>query len=463
MCDNLFLMKLFIAILLSSAVSASAQNAPNVDRESLDASRRGAAEKKAAETAALADAVTEEIFFEQILVAPGDIELNERFAIQQIKSGDLRGAVSTLERILILAPGRDRTRLLYAAVLYRLDAMQDAERELRLVLGRQAPADVLAEANEYLKRVAGAKRKTHFDARISIGYGYDDNRNSASNTDTNLFFGTPVLLNPASRRRDDTNVTWAGALGVSRDFGGAKPQKMFANVGYYRGEQTLINALDLQAYSASGGFALSWHGWRLTPTAGFDHVLLSQSTYLRNVWQGARLSRKVRPSLELFGEFRHEDQQFVRTRLVVNAEERTGGQWDYYAGANWVASPRDRFALTLGHRRKYARAVAQAYRRESVTGEYTRLLGRGAFFAAALTGQFDRYDRPDVTLSTQGREDDAIIGQLLIGMPLSLFWKPLSGFTWTIGYEGFQQASNLVNYEYTNNRASTMIVYKWGI
>jgi len=56
-----------------------------------------------------------------------------------------------------------------------------------------------------------------------------------------LFDASPILLNPDSRRQDDTNVTFAGALGVSRDFGGAKPQKIFANVGYYRGEQTRIN------------------------------------------------------------------------------------------------------------------------------------------------------------------------------------------------------------------------------
>ncbi|MDD5302875.1 MAG: tetratricopeptide repeat protein [Elusimicrobia bacterium] len=454
-------MKSIICLLLLAAATASAQT-PTVDQETL--ARRLAAERKAAELAAQAAAVvSEEIPFEKILAAPGDLDLNERFARQQINRGDLRGAATTLERVLILAPGRDRTRLLYAAVLYRLDALQDAERELRIVLARPVPADVSAEAAAYLKLVEGRKRKTHFDARVSVGYGWDDNRNSASDTNTNLFFGTPVLLNPDSRRQDDTNVTFSGALGISRDFGGARPQKAFANIGYYRGEQTRINSLDLQAYSVSGGFALRWRGFEFTPTAGFDHVLLSQSTYLRDVWEGLRVSRRVRPRAELFAEFRHEDQGFVRTRLAPLAEDRTGGQYDLSVGANWVASPLDRFSVTAGHRRKYARAVAQAYRRESLGGEYTRLLGRGAFFVAGLTGQFDRYDRPDVSLSTMGREDDAIIGQVLFGAPLSLFWKPLAGFTGTLGVERFQQFSNLVNYEYTNTRLTAMATYKWGI
>jgi hypothetical protein len=196
---------------------------------------------------------------------------------------------------------------------------------------------------------------------------------------------------------------------------------------------------------------------------GFDHVLLAQSTYLRDLWEDLRVSRRIRPRVEVFAEFRHEDQGFVRTPLVAGAEDRTGDQYDLNIGANLVASPRDRFSLTAGHRRKYARAVASAYRRESLGGEYTHLLGRGVFFVVGLTGQFDRYDRPDITLSTMGREDDAIIGQLMFGAPLNLFWKPLAGFTGTLGIDRFQQFSNLINYEYTNTRLSAMITYKWGI
>jgi hypothetical protein len=460
-------MKFFLPLLLTAAVSASAQNTPpNVDRESQDASRRGAAEKKAAEKAAQAEAGSIgylDIPFEQILAAPGDLDLNERFARQQIKRGDLRGAATTLERILILAPGRDRTRLLYAAVLYRLDALQDAEREVRLVLARSAPADVLEEAKAYLKLIEGRRRKTHFDARVSLGFGYDDNRNSAANSDKNLFFGTPILLNPDSRRRTDTNVTFAGGVGVSREFGGSKPQKLFANFGYYRGEQTLINVLDLQAYSVSAGVALRYHNYEFTPAFGFDHVLLSQSTYLRDWWQSLRVAHKILPRLELWGDFRHDDQGFVRTPLVVSATDRTGAQYDVSFGANWIATPRDRFGVNFLHRRKYAQAVAQAYRRESIGLDYTRLLGHGMFAYASLVKQFDRYDRPDVSLSTLGRNDDATVAQLLFGMPLSLFWKPLAGFTSTLGYERFYQLSNLTNYTYTNNRLSAMIAYKWGI
>jgi hypothetical protein len=409
------------------------------------------------------DRESDEIPFEKILANPGGLDLNERFARQQIVAGDLRGAATTIERVLILAPGRDRTRLLYAAVLYRLDARVDAERELRVVLGRSAPDDVIIEARRYLKLIEGRKRKTHFDARIGVGYGYDENRNAASDADQNLFFGAPVLLNRDSRRQEDTHTVFSGGLGVTREFGGAKPKKAFANLGYYRGEQTVVNALDLQAYSASGGFILSFIGWEITPTVGVDHVSLSQSAYLRSLAAALRLSRKVRPRVLVWGELRRDDQKFMRTRLVATAQDRTGEQYDISAGVQWVATPRDRLGFSVAHRRKFARRQSLAYRRESLGIDYTRLLGRGTFLAAGLSGQFDRYEIADVTIAGFGRQDNAMIASLLYGAPLELLWKPLSGFLGTLGVERFQQSSNIVNFDYSNNRLSAMISYKWGI
>ncbi len=462
-CDNPSKMKNALFLLLLSAVPAAAQT--NVDRESQDRARRGGAEQKAAETAEKAAAASagDAISFDSILKAPGDLDLNERFAREQIARGDLRGAASTLERVLILAPGRDRTRLLYAAVLYRLDALVDAERELRIILGRLAPADVVAEANGYLGLVTSRQRKTHFDARVTVGYGYDDNRNAASDSDQALFFGTPVLLSPNSRRQDDTNVSFSAALGASREFGGAKPQKLFGGVGYYRGEQTRINTLDLQAYSAHAGLGLRFFGLDVTPAGGFDHVLLSQSTYLRSMWQSLRLSKRLRVPVTVWVEGRREDQEFLRTRLIPTGDDRKGDQYDVNAGASWVVTPRDRVGMSVGHRRKLAKNVVMAYRRESVGVDYTRLLGRGTFLSAGVTGQFDRYDRPDVSVATDARNDDAVVTNLMLGAPLSLFWKPLKGFTGTVGWERFSQHSNIITYQYSNNRVSALIGYKWGI
>lgn len=454
-------LRLFIVMILGASVATAAQ-APNIDQESNDRSRRGALEEKAAQAAAEAT-VTADIPFADILKAPGDIELNERFAVQQIRRGDLRGAATTLERVLLLAPGRDRTRMLYAAVLYRLDDAADAGREIELLLARPLPDDLKAEAAKYKKLVAASQRRTHFDARLSLGYGYDDNRNAGPDSDQKLFFGSALNLSDGSKRKQDTNVQFAGSVGASREVGGARGHSVFARIGYYRGEQTVVNILDLQAYSASLGGVYHTRLADFTPTLGFDHVLLSRSTYLRSFSQGLRVSRRLTHRAEVWGSLTRDDQGFIRTPLIPLGDERQGDQYDLSLGGAYLLTASDRLTATLGHRRKQAKMRYYAYRRESLGLEYTRLLGRGMFAVVGLTADFDRYASEDATVSPVVRHDDALTGQLLFGAPLSLLWKPLDAFTGTLGYERFQQRSNLLNYQYKNDKLTALLTYKWGI
>jgi hypothetical protein len=449
--------------LVASLCSTVFAQTPNVDQESQSRARRGAAEQKAAEGAAAAKpSAGADVTFEQILAEPGDLDLNERYAGEQIRRGDLRGAATTLERVLILAPDRDNTRLLYAAVLYRLGDAADAERELTTVLSRNVSPQTHQEAAKYLGLVKAGKRHTHFDARLSLGYGYDDNRNAAPDSSQSLFFGQPITLTGNSTRRDDTNVQFAGSLGVNHELGATR-HVLFARVGYFRGEQTLVKILDLQAYTAKAGGVFHTRWADFTPTLGFDHVLLSQSSYLRSFNQGLRVSRRVSRRSEVWADFEREDQDFLRTPLITNGADRKGDQYDASLGANYLITPSDRVSATFTHRRKFARADFDAYRRESLGLEYMRLLGRGMFAVAGASEQFDRYDRADATIVANPRHDDGFTGQLLFGAPLNLLWKPLDGFTGTLGYERFQQRSNLTNYQYSNDKLTALLTYSWGI
>lgn len=151
---------------------------------------------------------------------------------------------------------------------------------------------------------------------------------------------------------------------------------------------------------------------------------------------------------------------------AATANQRSPNQGlDWTVGSAWTADPTDRFTLTLLHRRKYARLVAPAaYRRESVGGEWLHLLGKGRYLVLGMTGQFDRYEVPDTTvLAGVVRHDDAVIGQVLYGQPLDLIWSRLSGLTGSLGYEYFMEHSNLMNFDYSNDKLTAFVTYKWGI
>lgn len=68
------------------------------------------------------------------------------FARNQIKTGDLLGAMATLERILISHPDSDDALLLHASLLCRLDDRTGSLIEFDYLRGHNIPDDVWAEA-----------------------------------------------------------------------------------------------------------------------------------------------------------------------------------------------------------------------------------------------------------------------------------------------------------------------------
>ena len=68
---------------------------------------------------------------------PDDHELNLEYAKQEIRRGEMLNAASALERMLYANPNWHSSRLLYAALLYRLDDSKAALRKLPPLKGRE--------------------------------------------------------------------------------------------------------------------------------------------------------------------------------------------------------------------------------------------------------------------------------------------------------------------------------------
>ncbi|HEX6375467.1 MAG TPA: hypothetical protein VFZ91_07075 [Allosphingosinicella sp.] len=73
---------------------------------------------------------------ERLVSASAELEPGLAFARNQAASGDLLGALATLERVLIAYPNADDARLYHAALLCRLDDRGGARAELVELAGR---------------------------------------------------------------------------------------------------------------------------------------------------------------------------------------------------------------------------------------------------------------------------------------------------------------------------------------
>ena len=164
------------------------------------------------------------VAYEDVLRDPDNVELNFRYARTLVRQGELRGAAATLERILLVDPDLAQVRLFYAVVLFRLDIIDEAEREFRAVAALDIPADARAEIEAYIERIALARRATRYTATLSAGAHYDTNRAASPRGETRLFFDIPI---PVGDEEDDVGFLGIDSFRVDHDLGFQDRHELF--------------------------------------------------------------------------------------------------------------------------------------------------------------------------------------------------------------------------------------------
>lgn len=450
---------LFLAVL--SALPAHSQtiedDAARAAREAQTANQteEAAAEAKARKPVEGAGDVT----YEDVLNHPDDVELNYRWAKRQIEKGDLKGASATLERILMVKPSLTKVRLTFAVVLFRLDSLPEARRELELVK-KQGSGAVKAEAVEFLARVEAKERVFHVRGTLGVGYAWDTNRNAGPASDQRLFRGAPLNLT-TGRALDDTSVLFLAQAGLRRDLRSFPGSGLVADLTYYRAEQTRIDTLDLQAYSFAGGLEVKRGKNTVSPALLFDHVRLSEETYLRTRGVRLKVVRRVSKLLSVNGEFKTMFNEQVRTSDIPTAQERTGGEAGLKAGLVLTLSPTRRLTLDGGYSQRDARRMYNAYDRYSVGVAHSWLVGGGRFLLAGVNVDVDHYRAPDLAIAGWDRADEKSRATLTFGQPLGFLGRFGEPLLLTASYEYLHANSNITNYAYSNNKISGMLTYRW--
>ena len=456
-------MKTLLAVALTLTLLRPAL-AQDLEEEGRRSNRAAAAKAREAEAsgAAKAKAAAEgagAVTYEMVLADPDNIDLNYRWAKAQVERGDLKGASATLERILMVKPGLTRIRLTFAIVLFRLDNLQEARRELVLVESQSTGA-MKAEAQDYLAQVDSKARRTHLTGTLGVGYEYDDNRNAGPATGQRLFGGRPLNLT-SGKATEDTSVLFLAAAGIKRDLEGQLARALFADFSYYRAEQTVLNTLDLQAYSFGAGVEMRIGRYTVTPSALFDHVRLSEETYLRTRGGRLKVDRRLNRRLTLYGSGQVMFNDHIRTRDIPTATERTGNESSLRAGAQVTLTATQRLDAEFGYSQKDARKIYNAYERNSFGLTHIWLVGKGRFLLSSANLDIDSYAGPDIVTAPQTRRDDKVRLAWTFGQPLGFLARPFEPLLLTCTYEFLQTNSNILNYGYTNNKVNAMLTYRW--
>ena len=453
------------------------QTTPNLQgqvREQTQAQQR----VQGAGTAAAAAAVQKReqegvrpVTFEEVLKDPDNVELNFDYARTLVAQGDLKGAASTLERMLLSYPELAQVRLFYAIVLYRLDSMDEAERELLTVSQLDMPDSLRQEIQGYLDRISFRKKRTRYSASLSFGSAYDSNRNAAPRSGQVLFVDIPIPVADASREHSDKALLSIGSFRVRHDLGYQEKHEVFGGLTIFRSDQLHLNEQNLQSYVFDGGgtYRSDWVDVTINPT--WTKLRLADQSYYDSYGGRFRLDKKVDQSFDVYSEYTGVYEKFRAITFSPSSVDRNGGRHDIRTGVTWTLLPTLQLNFEADYTRKNARQSYVAYDGYALSGNLTYLMDGGQFLLFTATGERDNYDDPDQFVSARTRKDTIMRYRGTYGAPIGFFAGLVAGpealpdfvadITFTGALEWLDSASNLPNYDYSNLKAQVLLTKRW--
>ncbi|WP_342643520.1 hypothetical protein [Rhodoligotrophos ferricapiens] len=402
-------------------------------------------------------AQTQSITYDQILQSPDNLALSFAYARQEANEGNLQQAAGSLERLLLLEPEWDTVRLFYAMVLYRLDDMDGAVRELNILRTRELSAAQRLEVERYYKLATTRNEPTRLYGDWTFGLRHDSNPNLAPDSDVILFEDVPV---PNEIDKDaDTAFYTSGRMRIEHSLGTGNGDFLFFDGRGWLNEQFSFDKQDYLSGRVEAGGTFFFGPVAVTPKGIYNGLTLDRDHYLDEFGGGLELAFAVSPHVALKAEVNVVDQDYFKTSLSSVGSARDGMRMDVGGGFSWRPVQWNTFSLEAYYVDKEAEVASFAF--DGVWGRASNLtlLGKGTYLLSQLTLWSFDYDAPDPRYSsTITRDDFRLKARLAYGTPLQtvadLFTAELPP---AIGDLNFQlsgsytyQDSNIKNLDFEN-------------
>ncbi|HEX2256337.1 MAG TPA: tetratricopeptide repeat protein [Afifellaceae bacterium] len=363
------------------------------------------------------------ITYEQVLASPDDLSLSYAFARQAAEAGRLEQAAGALERILLIEPDFDAARLFYAIVLYRLDDMEGAARELRLLQSRALTPEQQSEVDRYLELSEKRGRDTRITASTSVGFGYDGNPTLNSRSDAGFSAGFDVPLERS--KEESASGIAAGDLRIEQELGTGRGDFLFLETRGWLKEYFEAESADYAIARLEAGGTFYAGDLALTPRGIVSASLLDGDRYVTEAGGGLRLRHAVTSRFALLADILALQQDFAALEdsltgaVGLPRDGRAGLKVRAAGGFSARLSQRDTLTLQAAYVAKDAEHAAFSYDGLELNLNYLTLLGRGQYIMADAWYWGYDFDAPDPRYSpTLAHEDDRYRVRLSYGVPL---------------------------------------------
>lgn len=361
---------------------------------------------------------------------PDNHELNLEYAKQQILKGEMLDAGSALERMLYANPNWHSARLLYAAVLYRLDDQKAALRELSLLEGKDLNPEQLAKLDTYKAEFeippkpvqssssawgvanydtgSSLRSRDYIQAQLSVEGRYDDNAGNAL-TDARFGFNDGGDASAVLKLRVRTFAPVSDNVIIRAEVSEQiRRHETFSNVDY--------DVLD-----ASVGITSSNKHEILAIDVDARRINIDGERYLHQVGPRITVSEKVSETTFASASLSFYNQDYSNLSSTTLEEERDGLKITAQVGILTKIDARNTARLAIGYETKSADLGAFAYNGLNVTTSLDHKIGKDLYIKARGKVRWLNYD--DSLASDNGRNDARVAGRIAVGKYLNLSGK----------------------------------------
>jgi tetratricopeptide (TPR) repeat protein len=405
-----------------------------------------------------------EVLFQTMLEKPDDLDAAFEYAALSVKAGDLEAAISTLERMLIFAPGLPRLQLELGVLYYRLSAYETARSYFEAAVSApDVPEEVRGKVEQYLAAIDYAGKTTRFAGQVRAGIRYQTNANRAPTDGVVILNGSPFVLDSAALGSPDGNVYGASVLHYSANlpsqgdtleadlvtYGSKQFHREDLDVAL--GELTVGPAFDLRRFGIDNG-AIGFYGIAST-------VFIEGHFYSTGFGAGTRLVLQPGPGFSWITAVEYRQRDYHNSDASPTAELRDGSEIRAYTYVNYVVSPTLLWTGNAYIQYDSARVGYLAYTEAGFSAgpsiSFDAPVGEGDpwIFSPNAGLVYRSYDSPDPIVSLTETEHDL---ELFIGADLMIPCKDNWGLLAETEYRHVD--SNYSTRDYDNLSISLSVV-----
>lgn len=398
--------------------------------------------------------------FQAMMQQPANLDVLFKFASVAAQAGDMEGAISALERMLLINPDLPRVRLELGVLYFRLGSYEIANTYLETALASPAvPPDVRARAEQFMAEIRKRQSPSRLFGEIFGGVRYQSNANLGPPTSSVRLFGQTANLNQSSIGNADWGVISSGYVRHVYDLGTQDRAALETQLTGYINRQFQISAANVSIIDLTSGPRFQVlqgiaDDVSVKPFFTGGYIWVNDTPFYGAFGAGLEVGTLLTDKLRNTSNFVWRRQLHPDTWYVPTNSQFTG--WEYSGNTTFQYQLTEAVSVfTNGNVQRFQtdNAPWQSYQLYGVGGGMSFRFLDPIFkselawsIGLSVNLQWWTYDQPDIVVdpSVNRLQNDTILN-ITLAIPFD------ERTTFTLSAGRFVRGASLPNYEFVNN------------